>query len=38
MKHLFVLSLIMVFILSSFAVYAGVKCAALPNKPPKPAK
>jgi len=38
MKHLFVLSLITVFILSSFAVYAGVKCAALLNKPPKPVK
>ena len=37
MKHLFVLSLIMVFILSSFAVYAGVQCAAISNKPPVPA-
>ena len=37
MKHLFVLSLIVVFILSSFAVYASVKCAALPNKPSVPA-
>ena len=37
MKHLFVLSLIMVFILSSFAAYAGVQCAAISNKPPVPA-